>query len=107
MKTRIVSKSENPLLKRKEVHFEVESTELEATPPRLEVRRVLATNLKVLEELVFIKRMKTMTGRKVTVGAANVYENSVQAKLVEPEFIIQRNTPLEKPKEEKEQNAGK
>jgi ribosomal protein S24E len=34
------------------------------------------------------------------VGSANVYEKAEQAKFVEPEHIIKRNNPPEKPKEE-------
>ena len=38
MKVKIVSQEYNPLLKRKEIVFEVEHAETGGTPPRLEVR---------------------------------------------------------------------
>jgi ribosomal protein S24E len=44
--------------------------------------------------------MKTMTGTSTTVGFANAYESEAQAKLIEPAYIIKRNSPPEKPKEE-------
>jgi ribosomal protein S24E len=44
--------------------------------------------------------MKTMTGTTTAVGFANAYETAEQAKIIEPEYIIKRNSPPEKPKEE-------
>jgi len=41
-----------------------------------------------------------MTGTNTAVGVANAYETAEQAKLVEPGYIIKRNSPPEKPKEE-------
>ena len=99
MEVKIVSKKENPVLKRKEVQFTVEHTQGK-TPARLDVKRSLASQLQVTDKLVFVKRMKTLTGTNTTVGAANAYESEAQAKLIEPEYIMKRNSPPEKPKEE-------
>jgi len=60
----------------------------------------LAIELKESDDLVFIKKMKTLTGTHTTVGFANVYESVEQAKRIEPEYILKRNSPPEKPKEE-------
>jgi small subunit ribosomal protein S24e len=103
MEVKIVSAKENPLLKRKEVNFRVEQGPQEKTPPRLEVKKILAAELKISEEMVFIEKMQTLTGTNVAVGVANAYETMEQAKLIEPEYIIKRNTPPEKPKEEAEE----
>ena len=112
MKVRITSEEYNPLLKRKEVAFEVEHGETGGTPSRFEVRKQLAVSLKIDPELVYVKKMKTKTGTMIAVGEANAYDSIEQAKLVEPEHIIARNTPPEKqekpkepeePKEEKEE----
>ena len=100
MEVKIVSAKENPLLKRKEVDFRVEHGPQEKTPSRLEVKKALAAKLKISEELVFVEKMQTMTGTNTAVGVANAYETKEQAKLVEPEYIRKRNSPLEKPKEE-------
>jgi small subunit ribosomal protein S24e len=99
MEVKIVSTKENPLLKRKEVAFRVEQGPKGRTPPRLEVKRAIAAELKINEELVFVKKMRTKTGTHTAVGFANAYETAEQAKLIEPEYIIKRNSP-EKPKEE-------
>jgi ribosomal protein S24E len=100
MEVKIVSTKENPLLKRKEVAFRVEQGPKGRTPPRLEVKRAIAAELKINEELVFVKKMRTKTGTSTAVGVANAYETVEQAKLIEPEYIRKRNSPPEKPKEE-------
>jgi small subunit ribosomal protein S24e len=99
MEIKIVSKKDNPLLKRKEVQFTVEHKQGK-TPVRLDIKRSIAGELQVADKLVFIKKMKTMTGTNTTVGIANAYESESQAKLIEPAYIIKRNSPPEKPKEE-------
>jgi ribosomal protein S24E len=50
--------------------------------------------------LVFIKKFETKTGTHTAAGTANLYESADQAKLIEPEYIVKRNIPPEKPKEE-------
>jgi small subunit ribosomal protein S24e len=100
MEVKIVSSKENPLLKRKEVQFRIEHGPQSKTPGRLEVKKALASELKLGEELVFVKDMRTLTGTGIAVGHANVYETVGQAKLFEPEYIVKRNSPPEKPKEE-------
>ncbi len=99
MDVKIVSQKANPVLKRKEVEFTVEHTQGK-TPVRLDIRRMIASQLQVSDKLVFVKRMKTLTGTSITVGAANAYESEAQAKLIEPGYIVKRNSPPEKPKEE-------
>ena len=99
MEVTIVSKKDNLLLKRKEVEFRVEHTQGK-TPARLDIKRSLASELQVSDKLVFVKRMNTMTGTSIAVGFANAYESVEQAKCIEPEYILKRNSPPEKPKEE-------
>ncbi len=100
MEIKIVSEKENPLLKRREVQFRVNHGQMGSTPPRLETRKALASVLKAKVDLVFVRKLETKTSTHVAVGLANVYESIDQARLVEPEYIIKRNTPPEKPAEE-------
>jgi ribosomal protein S24E len=100
MEVKITSKKENPLLKRLEAGFRIEQGLQAKTPLRLDVRRALAVELKTNEDLVFVKRMRTLTGTHTTVGVANVYEDEKQARFVEPEYIQKRNKPPEEKKEE-------
>ena len=99
MEIKIVSTKENPLLKRKKVDFRVEQDLGGKTPARLEVKKALANKLKIKEEMVFIKKMRTLTGTSTAVGIANAYETVEEAKFIEPEYIRKRNCPPE-PKEE-------
>jgi small subunit ribosomal protein S24e len=99
MEVKIVSVKENPLLQRKELQFRVEHGPAGKTPGRLEVKRALANELKVGEELVFVEQMRTLTGTSTAIGAANAYVSMEQARLIEPDYIVKRNLP-EKPKEE-------
>jgi len=102
MKLKIVSKEQNPLMKRKEVTFSVEHAQTGGTPTRVEVRKQLATLLKTKLELVYVKQLETKTGTMVAVGEANAYDSIEQAKLMEPKHIIARNaTTPEKPEETK------
>jgi len=102
MKVKITSQGYNPLLKRKEVAFEVEHEETGGTPSRFEVRKKLASLLNEDLELVYVKRLETKTGITVAVGEANVYDAIEQAQLVEPQHIIARNAPPQKPEEKEE-----
>ena len=101
MKVKIVSKEYNPLLKRKEVAFEVEHSDTRGTPPRLEVRKELASKLKASLDLVYVRKVETKTGTMIAVGEANAYDSIEQAKLLEPKHIVARNTPPEKTEEKK------
>jgi len=103
MEVKIVSTKGNPLLKRKEVDFRVEHGPKGKTPTRLEVKKAVAAELKTSEEMIFVKRMQTMTGTNTAVGIANVYETVEQAKFIEPKYIRKRNSPPEAPKEEAEE----
>jgi len=99
MQINIESTKDNPLLKRKEVVFTIISGPKQKTPQRLEVRKAIAIEMKIGDEVVFVKRMHTKTGTSITQGDANVYQSVAQAKIVEPEYIKKRNSPPEKPKE--------
>ncbi|MEM2254251.1 MAG: 30S ribosomal protein S24e [Candidatus Bathyarchaeia archaeon] len=103
MEIKILAENDNVLLKRKEVIFQVNHNQTGSTPPRLEVKNALARILKKDANLVFIKKMETKTGTHTAIGIANVYDSLEQAKLIEPSYIINRNIPPEKPKEEGKQ----
>ena len=99
MQIKIESTKDNPLLKRTEVGFTITQGPKEKTPERLAVKRAVAIEMKIGDDVVFIKHMRTKTGTNITQGVANVYQSVNQAKLVEPKYILKRNSPPEKPKE--------
>jgi ribosomal protein S24E len=100
MQVKIESIRDNPLLKRREVGFTIIQGPKEKTPERLEAKKALAVELKVGDDVVFVKRMNTKTGTNITQGVANVYQSVNQAKIVERKYILKRNSPPEKPEEE-------
>jgi len=101
MKINITTQQYNPLLKRKEISFEIKHEDMRGTPSRIEVRKVLSEALKANVELVYVRKMQTRTGTMQAKGEANIYDTIEQAKLVESQHIIERNVPSEKkPKEE-------
>ena len=105
MKIKILYQKYNPLLKRKEVVFELDHREEGATIPRLGLRSNLAEMLKTKPGLVFVEKVETKTGTMTALGEANAYETPEQAKLVEREHIIARNTVPEKPAEAEKPEA--
>jgi len=99
MKIEIISNKYNKLLGRNEIIFNL-SHEGSATPSRIEVRKELARMLKIDVERVYIRKIETMTGTMVAKGEAHVYDSPEQARRIEPEHIIIRNSPQKKEKEE-------
>jgi small subunit ribosomal protein S24e len=107
MEVKIISQKYNPLLKRKEVIFEVRHEQTKGTPPRFEIRTKLAERLKMKLEQVYVKKVETKTGTMIALGEANAYDSVEQAMLTEPKYVIERNTPKEKAEEEKPKKAEK
>ncbi|MFP3985779.1 MAG: 30S ribosomal protein S24e [Candidatus Bathyarchaeia archaeon] len=107
MKIKILSERYNPLLKRKEVVFEVDHSPEGQTTSRLELRKRMADTMKTNLDLVFIRKVETKTGTMIGLGEANVYETLEEAKLVEPKHIIARNAIPQKSEEtEKPKTEG-
>jgi small subunit ribosomal protein S24e len=94
---KIVEKEENPLLKRTEVRFEADHSG-GPTPKRLDVRKQLAGELGVPEDMVVIEKFATMHGRQVASGIARAYDSKERLEELEPKYLLKRG----KPKEEKE-----
>jgi small subunit ribosomal protein S24e len=105
MQIKIESTKDNPLLKRKEVGFTIMQGPKDKTPMRTEVKRAIAAEMKIGDDVVFVKQMRTKTGTLITVGAANVYQSVAQAKLVEPAYIRKRNGMAVEEKTKKEAKA--
>jgi len=100
MAAKIVSEKENQLLKRKEICFQVEHSQTGSTPSRLDIRKAVASALGKDTNVVFVRKLETKTGTRTALGVANVYESLEQAKRIEPQYIVNRNMPPEKLKEE-------
>jgi small subunit ribosomal protein S24e len=103
LQIKILSQRYNPLLRRKELVFEVDHSQEGQTTPRLELRKSLADLLKTKLDLIFVEKVETRTGTMTALGQANAYESVEQAKSVERDHIIARDTPpAEKPEKKTE-----
>jgi len=89
MEIDIVSESENPMLHRSDVTFELVHDE--ATPSRLQVRDSLAAKLNKNADEVVIRKLDTKFGMRKTIGTAKVYESATVATEVEQDHMLERN----------------
>jgi small subunit ribosomal protein S24e len=85
----IIEESENPMLHRTDVRFEV--THEEATPSRLSVRDSLAAMLNKDAGEVVVHELDTKFGMRRTVGYAKVYDSPEHARDVEQDHMLDRN----------------
>ena len=92
-------KKEAPLLSRTEVLFTA-STDSK-TPSRSEVRKAVAKNLGVTEELVMIRSISTKYGSRSAEVKAHVYTAVEAAKKIEGKPVLKKHFSEEK----KEQKA--
>lgn len=100
MEVEIVEKTENPLLQRIDVRFKISHSGA-PTPKRMEVKEKLAAMLQVQQNLIVIEKMASVHGKSETNGIARAYQSEEKMKALEPEHLLKRGIPKEKPKEEK------
>ena len=96
----------NPLLKRKEVHVEVDH-EGEGTPSRVDVRKAVASKFNTKPENVYVLDIETNTGTQSALCAVEVYDDPQSAQRTVPKYIQVRNLPLEERKRVREEQAKK
>ncbi|SFR50270.1 30S ribosomal protein S24e [Halogeometricum limi] len=89
MEIEVISESENPMLHRTDVRFEI--THEEATPSRLSVRDSLAAKLNKDSDEVVIHELNTKFGMRKTAGYAKVYDSPEFARDVEQDYMLDRN----------------
>ena len=90
MEIEVVSRRDNPLLKRTEVRFRVRHPK-ESTPARDALRRALAEELKATKDIVVVSRARSVFGRAESEGFAKVYKTKEDAFRTEREHILVRN----------------
>jgi len=107
MEIEIQSKTNNPLLKRTEVHFVIHHAS-EGTPKRELVRSELAEKMNVKKETVMVNFMKSSFGSNETVGYAKVYKSVKEVKSGEQKYVLRRNNVIapKKPAKEKEKKLA-
>ncbi|WP_424016753.1 30S ribosomal protein S24e [Halorientalis pallida] len=85
----IIEETENPMLHRTDVRFEM--VHEDATPSRLSVRDSLAAKLNKDAEEVVVHELDTKYGMRKTVGYAKVYDSPEFAADVEQDHMLERN----------------
>lgn len=85
----IIEDTENPMLHRRDVRFEL--THEEATPERLSVRDSLAAALNKDSKEVIVRELDTKFGMRKTIGTARVYDTPEHAQDIEQDHMLQRN----------------
>ncbi len=102
MELQVVTKKENPLLKRVEVTFKA-IHKAEATPTRDAIRAELAKQLKAGKDAVVVDRSVSSFGRYETTGYAKIYKSKEEALAVERSHILVRNKLKEAEVKEKKE----
>ncbi len=106
MEVKIVEESENPLVERDEIKFEVEHRN-SSTPSRAEVLKELSSKLGVSESLIVIDKLATLQGRQIASGIARVYDSEDRLEEFEPDYLVERTeVSKEKSKETEEEPEG-
>lgn len=90
MQAEIVSRKENPLLKRVEIEFRIVHHG-EGSPTRDTAREEIAKLAKAPKDRVIIDNMRSQFGKPETVGYAKIYDSREDALEVEREHILARN----------------
>ena len=117
VKLKMLNQEENKLLERKEIVLEVMHDD-NATPPRAELMKEIAQNLKVDPNLMFITKIKTIYGKSCSQVVVRVYKNradlerfenlkrlkATQEEKAEP-TQTKESTQESQPKEETKQEA--
>lgn len=104
MEIEILDETENPMLHRTDVTFQV--IHEEATPERLSVRDSLAAKLGKDADEVVIRELNTKFGMRTTIGEAKVYDDETFAREIERAYVLDRNKispDSEEPPEEAEE----
>jgi small subunit ribosomal protein S24e len=94
MQLEVLTRKENPLLKRVEVRFKA-THKAEPTPTRDALRAFLARELQATKDIVVIDSQASTFGRYETVGYAKVYKSKDEALKVERKHILVRNKLVE------------
>ena len=92
-----ISEKENPLLKYKELKFNIHHL-YSGTPTILNIRKELAKEYGVKEEHVYVLNLKTLSRTNKTLGVAEIYKSKEQAEQVLPKHILKRNEVEDTPK---------
>ena len=101
MEFRVSNEIYNPLLKRKEINFEIDHKG-QGTPQRFEVRKKAASKFGAKIENVFVIDLRTSTGLERTICSVQIYDDTASAGSTVPEHLAIRNLSPEERAKRKE-----
>lgn len=104
MEVKITKQAENPLLKRKEIVFEVDHKGA-TTPSKKDVRNKLAALLAANEKLLIVDAYASSVGTGVSCGSARLYSDEKMLACAETKPTVKKNME-NRTKKEKKQAAG-
>ncbi len=100
MEVKITKQAENPLLKRKEIAFEVDHRDA-STPSKKDVRSKLAALLTADEKLLIVDAYASSVGTGVSCGSARLYSDEKMLARAETKPTVKKNLENKTKKEKK------
>lgn len=94
----IKESKKNPLIDRTEIKFVINHPNM-GTPNRVDVKKKLAAMETADENLVFVKNIRTIFGKRKVEGMALIYGNQEIVDKYEAKYIVIRNMPKEQREE--------
>lgn len=101
MQIKITRKEEKPLLSRTEIFGEIGYDS--ATPSRTALRKEISTAMKSSQDLIVIRHITPIFGRRKSKITAHIYKNQEDLKMYESPVIVKRNSKASKKAEEKDE----
>ncbi|MEM2930328.1 MAG: hypothetical protein QW797_05660 [Thermoproteota archaeon] len=101
VEVRILKEVENPLLKRREIAFEILHPSGK-TPTMVEAREAVSALKKAPVEAVYVRSLRSVSGRQSSTGEAHIYFSPEHAR-IEPLHVKVANMPPQEKKREKEE----
>lgn len=98
---RVLNEVENPLLRRREVVFEILHPG-DKTPTLAEAREAVSALKKAPVETVYVQSLRSISGKRSSIGEAHVYFSAEYAE-VEPLHVKVANMPPQEKKHRKEE----
>jgi small subunit ribosomal protein S24e len=89
MKAEIIEERDNPILKRKEIKMVIEHID-SATPPRVEIKKLLKALKDYDENKMVIKEVRNIFGIGKDEVTIFVYEDEELMKKLEPKYLFER-----------------
>lgn len=105
MEFKILDKKDESLLSRVEVR--AEATFQGVTPSKVELKKQIASSLKVDEKLIVVKNVKTFFGKEKVVVIALKYEDEDALKRTEPKSKAKKGEEAQPATEEKKEAPAK